>query len=147
MRILLVDDHRQVRGAVRKMLTSEADWQVVAEAADGFEAVQLAAEHQPDVAIVDASMPGLNGVEATRRIAAVAPSTRILVLSMYDDEQYVVESLAAGAGGYVLKQNCDAELVPAVHAVGGGGSFVSPALHYVPPPSFEPPDHSSMRGC
>jgi DNA-binding NarL/FixJ family response regulator len=138
MRILLVDDHAKVRQAIRKMLEMQPEWRVVAESCDGHEASLLAANHQPDLAIVDAAMPGLNGVEATRRIAANAPHTRILVLSMYDDEQYVSESMSAGAAGYVLKQNCDTELLAAVQEVARGGSFVSPALCYEPPPRFTP---------
>src|SRR3954469_20046945 len=95
VRLLLADDHTLVRHGLRKLLESRGDWQVVAEASDGREAVRLAEEHKPDVAIVDVAMPLLNGIEATRQIVKRSPATRVLVLSMYSDEAYVTQILKA----------------------------------------------------
>ena len=136
VRILVADDYQLVRQAIRRLLGGEPGWDVVAEAADGREAVRLAIEHRPDLAVIDAAMPGLNGIEAARQITRAAAATKILVLSVYDDERYVIEALEAGADGYVLKEAADLELVHAVDEVLNGRRFVSPALHFVPPPRY-----------
>jgi DNA-binding NarL/FixJ family response regulator len=128
LRILLADDHTVVRQGLRKVLEARPDWEVVAEAGDGREAVRQAEELRPDVAILDVAMPTLNGIEATRQIARRAPNTRILVLSMYSDEAYVTQILRAGASGYLLKDSADVDLVQAVGAVADGKSFFSPAI-------------------
>jgi DNA-binding NarL/FixJ family response regulator len=128
IRILLADDHTVVRQGLRKVLEERPDWEVVAEAGDGREAVRLAEQHKPDVAILDVSMPLLNGVEATRQIVRRAPTTRVLVLSMYADEAYVTQILQAGATGYLLKDSADVDLVQAVGEVAKGKSFFSPAI-------------------
>jgi two-component system, NarL family, response regulator NreC len=128
LRILLADDHTLVRQGLRKVLEERPDWQVVAEAGNGRDAVRLAEEHRPDVAVVDVAMPLLNGVEATRQIARRAPQTKILVLSMYSDEAYVTQILKAGAIGYLLKDSADVDLLQAVQSVAQGKSFFSPAV-------------------
>ncbi len=128
LRILLADDHTIVRHGLRKILEENRDWQVVAEAGNGREAVRLAGDLQPDVAILDIGMPLLNGIEATRQIARKVPEVRILILSMHSDEAYIIQALQAGARGYLLKDTADAELIDAVVAVTRGKSFFSPAV-------------------
>ena len=128
LRILLADDHTVVRQGLRRVLEARPEWQVVAEAGDGREAVRLAEETQPDVAILDVAMPLLNGIEAVRQIARKVPATRTLVLSMHADEAYVTQMLRAGAAGYLLKDSADVDLLQAVEAVSAGKSFFSPAI-------------------
>lgn len=128
LRILLADDHTVVRQGLRKVLEERPEWEVVAEAGDGREAVRQAELHKPDVAILDVAMPLLNGIEATRQINRRAPTTRILVLSMHADEAYVTQILQAGATGYLLKDSADVDLIQAVSAVSQGKSFFSPAI-------------------
>ena len=128
LRILLADDHTVVRQGLRKVLEERADWEVVAEAGDGREAVRKAEELKPDVAIIDVAMPLLNGIETTRQIARKSSATRILVLSMHSDEAYVNQILKAGATGYLLKDSADVDLLQAVDAVSKGKSFFSPAI-------------------
>jgi two-component system response regulator NreC len=128
LRILLADDHTVVRQGLRKVLEERPDWEVVAEAGDGREAVRLAEQHKPDVAIVDVAMPLLNGIETTRQIIKRVPSTRVLVLTMYADEAYVTQMLQAGATGYLLKDSADVDLIQAVNEVSKGKSFFSPAI-------------------
>lgn len=128
LRILLADDHTVVRQGLRRVLEDRPDWEVVAEAGDGREAVRQAEELEPDVAILDITMPLLNGVEATRQIVRRCPSTRVLVLTMHSDEAYVNQILQAGATGYLLKDSADVDLVQAVSAVSQGKSFFSPAI-------------------
>jgi RNA polymerase sigma factor (sigma-70 family) len=128
LRILLADDHTVVRQGLRKVLEERPEWQVVAEAGDGRDAVRLAEEFRPDVAVVDVAMPLLNGIEATRQITKRVPQTKVLVLSMYSDEAYVTQMLKAGATGYLLKDSADVDLLQAVQAVSQGKSFFSPAV-------------------
>ncbi|HET9191796.1 MAG TPA: response regulator transcription factor [Vicinamibacterales bacterium] len=128
MRILLADDHTIVRQGLRKVLEERPEWEVVAEAGDGREAVRLAEQHRPDVAIVDVAMSLLNGIESTRQITKRAPNTRVLVLSMHADEAYVTQILQAGATGYLLKDSADVDLVKAVEEAVSGRSFFSPAI-------------------
>jgi two-component system response regulator NreC len=128
LRILLADDHTVVRQGLRKVLEARPEWQVVAEAGDGREAVRQAEELKPDVAIVDVAMPLLNGIEAVRQITRKVPGTRLLVLSMHADEAYVTQMLRAGAAGYLLKDSADVDLLHAVEAVSVGKSFFSPAI-------------------
>ena len=128
LRILLADDHTIVRQGLKKMLEERPDWEVVAEAGDGREAVRQAEQHKPDVAIVDVAMPLLNGIETTRQIVKRSPGTRVLVLSMHADDAYVIQILQAGATGYLLKDSADVDLIQAVQAVSRGTSFFSPAI-------------------
>jgi DNA-binding NarL/FixJ family response regulator len=126
-RVLIADDHGVVRGGLRVLLDRQPDVEVVAEAADGLEAVAAAVEHRPDVAVLDVTMPGMTGLEATRELARRAPEVRVLVLSMHDDEHLVAEALQAGARGYVVKHQAGTELVDAVRAV-ARGEVRSPAF-------------------
>jgi len=128
IKILLADDHVVVRQGTRELLEREQDMRVVAEAGDGEEAVRMAAEHRPDVAIMDISMPRLNGIEATRQIKAAQPGTAVLVLTAYDDDQYVFALLEAGAAGYLLKNVRADELVRAIRAVHAGEAVLHPAI-------------------
>jgi two-component system, NarL family, response regulator NreC len=128
VRILLADDHTLVRQGLRKVLEERPDWEVVAEASDGREALRLAEQHKPDVAIVDVAMPLLNGIETTRQITKRLPATRVLVLSMHADEAYVTQILQAGATGYLLKDSAGVDLMQAVAEVSNGKSFFSPAI-------------------
>jgi DNA-binding NarL/FixJ family response regulator len=128
IRILLADDHAFVRQGTRELLEQRADLEVIAEASDGKEAVQLAIKERPDVVIMDFAMPKLNGIEATRHIKAVAPNIAVLVLTAYDSEQYIFAFLEAGAAGYLLKDVSVDELVHAVRAVHAGESMLHPAI-------------------
>jgi two-component system response regulator NreC len=128
MRILLADDHTLMRHGLRKIIEEQPEWEVVAETGDGREAVRLAVELKPDVAVLDIAMPLLNGIEATRQIARRAPPVRILILSMYSDESYIVQALRAGAHGYLLKDSADVDLIRAVTVVRQGKSFFSPVV-------------------
>jgi len=128
IRILLADDHVMVREGTRRILEREPDLRVVAEAGDGGEAIALAARQRPDVAIVDISMPEVNGIEATKGIKRVSPETAILVLTAYDDDQYVFAILEAGAAGYLLKNCRGSELIDAVRRTRNGESVLHPAI-------------------
>ncbi len=127
-RILLADDHSVVRQGFGLILSSQPDFEVVGEAANGREAVERCAELQPDVVVMDVSMPELNGIEATRRLGEVAPRTRVLALSMHKDSVYVREILRAGARGYLLKDSVDSDLISAVRSVAKGDGYLSPAV-------------------
>jgi DNA-binding NarL/FixJ family response regulator len=128
IKVMLVEDHVLVREGTREMLDREEDLQVVAEAGDGEQAVQLAAEHRPDIIIMDIAMPKLNGIEATRQIKAANPTASILVLTAYDDDQYVFAFLEAGAAGYLLKDVSTGDLIQAIRAVHTGESVLHPAV-------------------
>jgi DNA-binding NarL/FixJ family response regulator len=127
MRLLIADDHGIVRGGLRLLLDRQADMQVVAEACDGVEAVQLALRERPDICVLDVSMPRMTGLQATVEIRTHAPEIAVLVLSMYDDERYLFEALQAGAAGYILKREADTALVEAVRAVARGEPFMTHA--------------------
>jgi DNA-binding NarL/FixJ family response regulator len=126
-RILLADDHAVVRKGLRLVLNAESDLEVVAEAGDGGEAVELALSQDVDLAILDVSMPRLTGLQAARELSQRRPGLRILILSMYDNEQYFFEALKAGASGYVLKSMADRDLVEACRATMRGEPFLYPA--------------------
>ncbi|HZT32515.1 MAG TPA: response regulator transcription factor [Bryobacteraceae bacterium] len=128
IRILLADDHAVVRQGFKMILGSQPDLEIVGEAGNGREAVELAERLQPDVVVMDVAMPELNGIEATRRLAASAPRTRVLALSMHKDSVYVREILRAGARGYLLKDALAADLLSAVRAVARGEGYLSPAV-------------------
>ena len=125
IRILLADDHAVVRDGVRALLEKQADMAVVAEAADGREAAQLAEECLPDVVVMDIGMPNLNGIDATRRILAAHPHVGVVILSMHQDESYVLRSLKAGAKGYLLKDSLRSDVLDAIRAVAQGRSFLT----------------------
>lgn len=128
IRVVLADDHAVVRKGIREFLEEAEDIIVVAEAANGREALQAVAEHRPGVAVLDIQMPELSGIEATRRIKARYPEVGVLILTAYDDDPYVFALLQAGAGGYVLKTASAEELVQAIRAVHRGDSALDPAV-------------------
>ncbi len=128
IRVLLVDDHAILREGVHALLSRESDLTVVGEAGDGQEALELVPRLRPDVVIMDIVMPRMNGLEATKRIRERYPDVRVLILSMYDDHEYVVEIIQAGASGYVLKRVVTEDLVRAIHAVHAGDSFLYPPI-------------------
>ncbi len=126
IRILLADDHALVRRGVRLILDGEPDLEVVAEAGDGAEAIALAGTHEVDLAVLDVAMPRMTGLQAARELSSRQPRLRILMLTMYDNEQYFFEALKAGACGYVLKSVADRDLVAACRAAMRGESFLYP---------------------
>jgi DNA-binding NarL/FixJ family response regulator len=126
-RILIADDHGIVRSGLKLLLERQADMKVVAEAADGAQAVELTLRERPDLCILDVGMPVLTGLQATREIKAQAPGVTVLMLSMHSDERYLFEALKAGASGYVLKSEADQDLVAAARAVGRGEAFLTNA--------------------
>jgi len=129
IRILLADDHALVREGIRRVLEEDPEFEVVAEAADGEEAVSLAREHRPDVAVVDITMPHASGFEVTARLQSDVPSTHVLILSMHDDTEYVMRAVRAGARGYLLKDEAGpSQLREAVRAVHAGSSFFTSAV-------------------
>ncbi len=128
IKILIADDHAVVREGTRRILEQEPDLNVVAEAGDGEEAVRLAGTFKPDVAIMDIAMPKLDGIEATKQIKTLYPTIAVLILSAYDDDQFVFSLLEAGAAGYLLKSIRGRELVDAVRAVHAGESVLHPAV-------------------
>ena len=128
IRILLADDHAVVRRGFQMILAEQSDMEIVGEAGNGREALELAAKLKPDVVVMDVAMPELNGIEATRRMAESAPHARVLALSMHKDSVYVRETLRAGARGYLLKDSVAADLVNAVRAVAAGEGYLSPAV-------------------
>ncbi|MFD5873081.1 response regulator [Streptomyces sp. NPDC060322] len=125
-RILLADDHALVRRGVRLILDGEPDLQVVAEAGDGAEAIEMARAERPDLAVLDIAMPRLTGLQAARELSRVMPELRILMLTMYDNEQYFFEALKAGASGFVLKSVADRDLVEACRAAMRDEPFLYP---------------------
>jgi two-component system response regulator NreC len=128
IRILLADDHVVMRNGLRLLLERQSNLKVVGEAADGREAVELAASQKPDVVVMDIAMPHLNGVEAARQIVIRSPHTAIAILSMHSDESYVIRSLKAGARAYLLKDSAEADLISAINAIMEGKSYFSPAV-------------------
>jgi DNA-binding NarL/FixJ family response regulator len=128
IRILLADDHTVLRRGLRLLLESQPEFSVVAEASDGRQAVQQAEETQPDVAVVDITMPNLSGIEAAERITAALPQTAIVILSMHSDEGYVLRALKVGAKGYLLKDSAEGDLIEAIKAVHQGKTFFSPEI-------------------
>ena len=128
IRVELADDHTLVRQGLRRIVESHPGFVVVAEAASGLEAVELARRHQPDVAVVDIGMTELNGIEATAQILRQSPRTSVLILSMHSNERYVIRALKAGARGYLLKDAVEGELIRAILLTQKGKSFFSPAV-------------------
>jgi DNA-binding NarL/FixJ family response regulator len=128
IRILLVDDHALVRQGFKLILAAQADMEIVGEAGNGREAIQIAEELRPDIVVMDVAMPELNGIEATRRLVAALPHTRVVALSMHKDSVYVRETLRAGARGYLLKDSPAGDLITAVRSVASGESYLSPGV-------------------
>lgn len=128
IRVMLADDHTLVRAGIHALLESMTGIQVVAEASDGHEALALIRTHQPDVVLMDIAMPDLNGLEATGRVVQEFPRVSVLILSMYTNEEYVMQALHAGAAGYLLKTGVTTELELAVRAVARGETYLSPAI-------------------
>lgn len=128
IRVLVADDHAIVRTGIRHVLEGEPGFEVVGEASNGTEALALALELRPDVALLDISMPGVSGLQATAELRNRCPETRVLMLSMHDNTEYVLESVRAGAHGYLLKDTAATELRGAIRAVWGGESYFSPPI-------------------
>jgi DNA-binding NarL/FixJ family response regulator len=128
IRVLVADDHTVVREGIRHVLEREPGFEVVAEAANGSEVLPLAERHRPDVAVLDISMPGESGIQVAAQLRQRLPETRILILSMYDNAEYVLESVRAGAHGYILKDTAATELRRAIRAVQNGEAFLSPPV-------------------
>lgn len=131
IRILLADDHSILREGLRMLLERQTEFAVVGDASNGREAVEMAEACDPDVVIMDLAMPGLNGIEATRRITARSPRTAVVILSMHADESYILRSLKAGARAYLLKDSLKTDLMDAVRAAVRGKSFFSPKVSQV----------------
>jgi DNA-binding NarL/FixJ family response regulator len=128
LRIVLADDHATVRQGLKLLLDAQADMTVVGEAGDGRAAIERVAEFQPDVVVMDISMPGINGLNATRILREMHPDTRIVALTRYSDEAYLQELLRAGVAGYVLKQSASIELLQAIRAAAAGGQYLDSAV-------------------
>jgi DNA-binding NarL/FixJ family response regulator len=128
IQVLVCDDHALVRSGLRRLLESEAIFDVVGEAADAEQGIAAVADLQPDVLLLDVVMPGRSGIEALPDLRAASPETRILVLSMQDDPSYVRQAFAAGADGYLVKEAADADLVQAIQDVAGGHQYVHPSV-------------------
>jgi DNA-binding NarL/FixJ family response regulator len=128
MRLLLADDHKIMREGLKALLEQRSDVQVVAEAENGLEAVQLTKKLKPDIVIMDIGMAGLNGIEATRQIVAGVPGVKVIALSMHSDKRFVVEMLKAGASGYLLKDSAPEELISAMRALAANRPYLSPKI-------------------
>lgn len=128
IRVLIADDHAIVRGGIRRMLEDHKDIQIVGEGADGQEAIQKVLETDPDVILLDISMPGMDGLDVTKQLKAIDPKVRILILTMHAEEQYAPRLMKAGAMGYVTKHAAPEDLVKAIHAVHSGRRFINPTL-------------------
>jgi two-component system, NarL family, response regulator NreC len=128
VRIILADDHTVMRAGLRALLERQPNLEVVGEAEDGRQTVELASSHVPDVVVMDIAMPILNGVEATRRLIRQQPTISVVILSMYSDESYVMRALEAGARAYLLKDSAVTDLIRAIEAVSQGKSFFSPKI-------------------
>ena len=128
MKVLICDDQALIRDGLEMLLKLERDVEVVGQARDGAEAVELVALHSPDLVLMDLKMPGMNGIEATRRIRTHHPGVRVLVLTTYDDDEWVLDAIRAGAAGYLLKDTPREEVLKAVRGTAEGKSFVDPAV-------------------
>ena len=126
--IIIIDDHELFREGVKRILDYEKCFQVVAEGSDGQEALSLVEQHKPDVVLMDINMPTVNGIEATRQLIEVNPDTKVIILSIHDDESYVSHSLKTGASGYLLKEMDATSLVEAVKIVADGGAYLHPKV-------------------
>jgi DNA-binding NarL/FixJ family response regulator len=127
-RVLIADDHPLVRSGLRALLERDGEFQVVAEAADGYEAIELSLLHKPDLILLDVGMPRVTGTDAAEHLSAKLPKTRIVIISMHSDEAYVLRALKAGARGYLLKASPEADVLAAARAVASGHAYFSPAI-------------------
>jgi len=128
VRILIADDHGVIRAGLRAILEDEPDIEVVGEAADGDDALHLAGVLKPDITLMDLGMPGIGGIEATRRLKALFPEVQVLILTVYEDESLLQEAIKAGASGYVIKRAAEEDLINAIRAVGRGDMYIHPAM-------------------
>ncbi|MBB6450378.1 two-component system response regulator DegU [Geomicrobium halophilum] len=128
IKLILIDDHKLFREGVKRILSMEDEFEIVAEGDDGDAATQLVSDYKPDVVLMDINMPGVNGVEATRNLAAQFPDIKVLILSIHDDESYVTHVLKTGAAGYLLKEMDADALIEAVKVVGSGGAYIHPKV-------------------
>ena len=128
LRVLIVDDHGIVRAGIRSLLENDADIEVVGEAENGGGAIEKVKKLKPDMVLMDLSMPGMNGIEATRQIKNAFPETSVLIVTMHDDEEFFLPVLKSGASGYVVKESDPQELLYAINVVRSGGVFLSPAV-------------------
>jgi two-component system, NarL family, response regulator NreC len=128
IRIVLADDHTVLRAGLKALLEGQRDFEVVGEASDGRELIRIVEQTTPDVVITDLGMPNLNGTDATAKVVAQYPKTRVIVLSMHSDEGYVLRALKAGARGYLVKESAEADLMSAIRAVHSGRAFFSPSI-------------------
>ncbi len=128
IRLVLVDDHDVVRTGLKTFLAAQEGLEVVGEAKSGLQAIEVAGQVHPDVMVMDITMPGMDGMEATRRLRALHPQVKVLALTVHEDKQYFFEMLACGAAGYVTKQAAAEELVAAIHSVAAGNVYLQPAL-------------------
>ena len=145
IRIVLADDHAVVREGLKTLIQAHPNLEVVGEAADGFQAVERVAELDPDVVVVDVSMPGLSGAEVTRRLRAANPARRVLALTVHEDRGYLRLLLDAGAAGYVLKRAAADELIHAVRVVAAGETYLDPAFGPRPANSVAPPPAPALE--
>jgi two-component system, NarL family, response regulator NreC len=129
--VILADDHQVIREGLRNLITDQSDMEVIAEASNGRQAIDLCDEMKPDIVVMDVAMPDLNGIEATRQIISDCPSTKVLALSMHADKHYAAGMLGAGASGYVLKDCAFDELADAIRRVASGKSYLSPEIEGV----------------
>ncbi|MGA9286726.1 MAG: response regulator transcription factor [Anaerobacillus sp.] len=127
-KIIIIDDHRLFREGVKRILDMEDDFEVIAEGDDGDEALRLVEDHKPDVVLMDINMPHVNGVEATRQLIEQVPATKVIILSIHDDESYVTHAVKTGAAGYLLKEMDANSLVEAVKVVASGGAYIHPKV-------------------
>ncbi len=128
VRVLIADDHALIRSGLRALLEREGEFQVIAEAADGYDAIELAIRHKPDVVLLDVGMPRLSGTDAAQQITEKVPAARIVIVSMHSDEGYVLRALKAGARGYLLKASPEADVLAAIRAVAAGNAYFSPSI-------------------
>ncbi len=129
--ILLADDHTILRAGLRMMLNAQSDFEVIGEAQDGRQAIQEAQRLQPDVILMDITMPDMNGIEATRQIKKLLPETKVLILTMHEHDEYVFQALRAGASGYMLKEAADTDLISALRVIQNGQFYLSPTAQSV----------------
>jgi DNA-binding NarL/FixJ family response regulator len=147
VRIILCDDHPIVLAGLRTLIEAEKDFELVGQATNGFEALRLIHDVQPDVAVLDISMPQLNGIMLARRLAEECPSVRVLVLTLHEDRVYARQAMDSGIRGYVLKQSAAENLIQAIHAVLSGGIYLDPAIaHEILPNTSSPRSDQSPAG-